>query len=88
MTTNVFNCNGNGDFRYRSDMNINESMKLVFGAMTLFIEAFAAFMDLRGLPVFGMLTVDPGDTKMCCQVFDCNGLSRLSTTTFVPSLCM
>jgi hypothetical protein len=41
-------------------------MKLVFGEMKLFIEAFAAFMDLGGLQVFGMLMVDPGDIKMCC----------------------
>jgi hypothetical protein len=41
-------------------------MKLVFGTMKLFIAAFAGFMDLGGLPVFGMLTVDPGDINMYC----------------------
>ncbi len=43
------------------------SMKLMgFGAMKLFIGALTAFIDLGGLPVFGMLTVDHGDIKMCC----------------------
>jgi hypothetical protein len=42
-------------------------MKLmVFEAMKLFIGAFAEFIDLGGLPVFGMLMVDPGDINMCC----------------------
>ncbi len=40
------------------------SMNLVFGAMTLFIGAFAGLIDLGGLPVFGMLMADPGDIKM------------------------
>jgi hypothetical protein len=58
--TSVFNCNGNRKFRYRSDINIK---KLFFEAMYLFIGAFAAFMDLFGLPVFGMLMVDAGVSK-------------------------
>ena len=60
--TSVFNCNGNRKFRYRSDINIK---KLFFEAMYLFIGAFAAFMDLFGLPVFGMLMVDAGVSKIC-----------------------
>jgi hypothetical protein len=39
---------------------------MVFGAIKLFIAAFAASIDLGGFPVFGMLMVDPGDIKMCC----------------------
>ncbi len=40
--------------------------KLVFEAIKVFIGAFAAFMDFGGLPVFGMLMVDPGDINMYC----------------------
>ncbi len=57
-----FNRNDKGVFRYRSDININE---VGLWSNETFIGAFAAFMDLGGLPVFGMLTVNSGDIKMC-----------------------